>query len=464
MKDTNPGKARDPIRRHAAASSATWSAGMSIGDITPPIGSHMFGFGARDRDHGCEGIHDPLQIRAVHITAAGESVLLLSFDVLFFDRAEVDRIKDAVGRVLNLAPRQILINCTHTHLGPVTGTWSFANYQPLKNATYLDNIVAASVRAACEAQAAARPARLRFGKTRSDVPVSRRYLNAAGKAEWRPAPAVPVYDTLPVLCLEEATSGAPIAILFAVACHPSTASGFQISADYPGVARALIDRHVGRPVAFFLQGVGGDTKPCSVADGPADDTGLVTWRSGNWEDIRRAGSLVADAVLKILPNLELVDNPMIRSAITEAMLPFAKIPSRDVLKEIEAKAEVDDLRRLWAAHQLELLAASGRLSSVAPIRIQSIRLAERLQFVALEGEPVAAWGWEIENAFHGSDTVIPLGYSNGQGLYLPVEAMLTQGGYEVESVYEYGFSGDQLAPGFSTSIFSAMGAGCPRNA
>jgi len=49
-------------------------------------------------------------------------------------------------------------------------------------------------------------------------------------------------------------------------------------------------------------------------------------------------------------------------------------------------------------------------------------------------------------------TVVPLGYSNGQGLYLPVETNLPEGGYEVESVYEYGFSGRRLAPGFSKPL------------
>jgi neutral ceramidase len=446
-----------PVKSKPAPRSAPWTVGFALADITPPLGTHLFGFGGRDRGPGCEAIHDPLQVRAVWIAVKNEPVLLLAYDVLFFDRAEADRIKGAVGRVLDLTPRQILINCSHTHIGPVTGTWAFANYEPLKNQAYLDDLVDASIRASVAARNTARPARLRFGKTRSTLPVSRRFLTTEGKAEWRPAPAIPIYDTLPVLSFDDPATNTPIALIFTVACHPSTAGGLQISADYPGVARELIDHAIGRPASVFLQGVGGDTKPCVVANGPADDTGQVSWRSGSWEDIHRAGELVADAVLKILPRLKAQPDPLVQTVLTEVELPLTKLPTPTELEQLRSTPEpIYALRRLWATRQLELLAARGALSPVAPILIQSIRLSESLRFVALEGEPVAAWGWAIEKAFRSAGTVIPLGYSNGQGLYLPVEANLVEGGYEVESAYEYGFSGQQLAPGFSKPIGATL--------
>lgn len=439
----------------SASRSACWTAGFAVVDITPPLGTNLFGFGKRDRGPGCEAIHDPLQVRAVWITVRKEPVLILAYDVLFFDRAEADRIKSAVGRVLDLTPRQILINCSHTHVGPVTGTWAYANYEPLKNRIYLDDLVDASIRAATQACTTARPARLRFGKTRSDLPVSRRFINAQGQAEWRPAPAIPTHDTVPVILFEDLASKTPIALIFSVSCHPSTTGGFQISADYPGVARELIDLTVGHPVSVFLQGVGGDTKASVIADGPPDDSGLASWRSGTWDDIRRAGELVAGAVLKILPRLKPVADPLIKTELIEVPLWLTGLPTPAELDAWSTSAEPNaELRRLWARRQLELLAAHGSLSPLAPILVHSIHLAQSLRWIALEGEPVAAWGWAIEKAFRPTGTAIPLGYSNGQGLYLPVESNLAEGGYEVESVYEYGFSGTQLAPGFSKPILT----------
>ena len=54
-----------------------------------------------------------------------------------------------------------------------------------------------------------------------------------------------------------------------------------------------------------------------------------------------------------------------------------------------------------------------------------------------------------------SGTTFPLGYTNGQGLYLPIERMLAEGGYEVESAYEYGFAAP-LGPGYERLLSQAL--------
>ncbi|MBI2438062.1 MAG: neutral/alkaline non-lysosomal ceramidase N-terminal domain-containing protein [Lentisphaerae bacterium] len=444
-------------KRSGPLSSSAWLVGLGIADITPPLGTRMFGFGTRDRQHGCTGIHDPLQVRAVYIADRKEAVLILSYDVCFFGRAEADRIKGAVGSALPLTARQILINCSHTHLGPVTGNWGYPGYLPFEDPDYIDDVVTATVQAARAARAGARAATCRFGLTSSDLPVSRRYIDERGKAQFLPAPQIPVYKTLPVISFGDRVTGKPIAVIFAVACHPSTANGFKISADYPGVARKLIDRKLGLPVSVFLQSCGGDTKACVIADGPAATwtSGRATWRRGNWKDISRAGAVVAEAVLSVLPRLKPVSRPKVQSILTEVALPLTGIPTKAELEAIKRK-DASDIRRLWAARQLKLLRQKGRLPKFAPILAQGLRLADNLQLVALEGEAVAAWGWAIEKAFRSA--TIPLGYSNGQGLYLPVEHMLKEGGYEVESVWEYGFAGKQFAAGFSRPLFKTFQA------
>lgn len=434
---------------------SAWQAGLGIADITPPLGTHMFGWAERDRGEGCQGIHDPLQVRAVYISDGGQAVLILSCDVLFFDRAEADRIKGAVGRAVDLCPRQILLNCSHTHAGPVTGTWGYAGYQPLKNPAYMDDMAAAMVQVSREARMKARPAECRYGLTQSNLPISRRRINAQGKAEWRPAPNVPVYKTIPIISFHAKTTGKPVAIIFTVACHPSTIGGLEISADYPGPARELIDKKIGRPVAVFLQGCGGDTKASIVANGPNDASGLPTWRGASWSEVNQAGALIAQAVLDRLPDLKPLARPRVRAILAEIALPLTGIPTAAELDAI-LQNKASDLRSLWAERQLKWLRQKGFLPKSAPILVQGIRLADTLQLVALEGEPVAAWGWAIEKAFR--TPTIPLGYSNGQGLYLPVESMLKEGGYEVESVYEYGFAGSQLAKGFTRPVFKAFQA------
>ena len=92
-------------------------AGFARANITPPIGTHMSGFGGRDKDHGCESIHDDLFVRALYVEHEGEPALMVGYDLLFFGRELADRIKGAIGRQVDLLPRQILLNTSHTHAG-----------------------------------------------------------------------------------------------------------------------------------------------------------------------------------------------------------------------------------------------------------------------------------------------------------------------------------------------------------
>ena len=49
--------------------------------------------------------------------------------------------------------------------------------------------------------------------------------------------------------------------------------------------------------------------------------------------------------------------------------------------------------------------------------------------------------------FFGAGVTFPLGYRNGEGLYLPASDQIDEGGYEVVSYWEYGWP-SKLAKGF----------------
>ncbi len=207
----------------------------------------------------------------------------MGFDLLFFSREEADRYKGAIGRKIDLAPSQILLNTSHTHTGPKVGSWI---YDPPSDPLYLQQLEEAIVRAACQARDAAVDVTLWAGVTRTGLPLNRRLKQPDGEIAFAPNPDGPVCDALPV-CLFKALDGQPVCLLFSVSCHPSTIGGFEISAEYPGVAMAQLDAHLGRTASLFLQGAGGDTKPRMVGQG------RERWRAGNWDDVAAAGSMVA---------------------------------------------------------------------------------------------------------------------------------------------------------------------------
>lgn len=69
--------------------------------------------------------------------------------------------------------------------------------------------------------------------------------------------------------------------------------------------------------------------------------------------------------------------------------------------------------------------------------------------VATEGEPMAYHANVVLAAFEG--VTFPLGYANGEALYLTTTNMLQEGGMEVESYCNFGFA-SPLGPG-SEAIF-----------
>jgi len=77
-----------------------------------------------------------------------------------------------------------------------------------------------------------------------------------------------------------------------------------------------------------------------------------------------------------------------------------------------------------------------------------------LRLIGLEGEAVAELGLLIMD-FYRQDITFPLGYTNGGQLYLPTEAMLDEGGYEVVSYFEYGHPAP-LAKGFEKILRQSL--------
>lgn len=422
------------------------NAGFGMQKITPPLGTPMFGFGNRDRDpQGCQTINDDLMVRVLYLEQASTRCLILGFDLLFFSRAEADRLKGALGRVFDLTAREIVLNCSHTHAGPRVGDWG--NVRP--DAIYMDWLQAVVIAAVQAARDASQPVRIKAGRAKTSLPVSRRYRRPDGRVDWRPAPDGEVYRQAP-FCRFDTPSGKPVGLLFSVACHPSTIGGFVISADYPGPVCRRLDAVLGAPATVFVQGCGGDSKACVIADGAPDDTGLATWRKGTPEDVERAGRIVVDELLAALDDARPVDElpEGMVCRLDELAHPLESPPDREHL--VAMMQDRNPAIRGWAEYQLASLRAGMSLPHTAPILCQTVHLASGLRLVALEGEPVAGYGHLIEGMYP-DEIVFPLGYSNGQGMYLPTDRMYPEKGYEVESAYEYGFPAP-AAPGFEEQL------------
>jgi len=420
-------------------------AGFARVSITPPMGTAMMGFGTRDREHGCRGVHDDIFVRALFLEHGGEQALIMGFDLCFLGREESDRYKGAIGRRMDVLPRQIMLNTSHTHTGTAVGPWCYGAFRP-QDALYLQDIEDAVLNAALHAADTAQDVAVRAGMSRTALPMNRR-RNEDGEIFNAPNPGGLVCDALPVTLFENA-GGEPVALLFSVSCHPSIVSGFDISADYPGVAMAKIDAHLGGPCSLFLQGAGGNAKPKFM------DSGKGRWPVGTWDMVQDSGELVADEVIQSLGDGTLAEiEPEIRSASVESAWPLQPAPDRFEFERVIAEGRLDH-KRLWAERQIQRIDRGETLATHAPVTVQGVQLGKGLRLIGVEGELTAPHGIRIIETYKDGVT-FPLGYVNGTGLYLVTSDMLDEGGMEVTSYLEYGFPAP-LARGMEEVLRAAL--------
>ena len=419
--------------------------------MNPPPGTRMMGFGKRDAGSVSDSIHDDIYVRVLYIKDGLEEALIISFDMCFIGREDADRFKGALGRHLDVTPRQILMNATHSHVGPASGWWAYGDYLPPER-LYLRDLEAKVIQAARSARAKAIPVNLQAGMGRSQVPMNRRRRMSDGRIENRPNPEGAVCDVLPVLLMKD-ESDIPVACVFSISAHPSIMGGTAISAEYPGIACSGVDAHLTKDCSLFLQGCGGDAKTSVAGEG------RESWRSNDWDVVTQVGDMLSEEVKEVLKHKMQPVIPALKTVLVETNWPLEQADRAEYehwIKNLIPDAPPQDqgIYELWAERQLHHLDAGHLLPTQASIQIQALQLGRTVRLIAIEGEPVAGHGLHILS-YYPVGVTFPIGYTNGEGLYLPTSPQITEGGYEVDSYGEYGYPA-RLKPGMETIIQNTL--------
>src|SRR5262249_56910244 len=188
---------------------------------------------------------EPLQARALVLSAGGRRIALVSLDL---GRAPTRQSTAAIrARVKEAGIEHIFLVASHTHHGPVLelDDWPDAKKPYVRQ---LERQLGDVILAAAKAM---KPARL--GIASKQVPLNRnRHSKLADK---------PVDRELLVLRVEDA-AGKPIAHAVNFAAHATMppAAVRKFSADWPGAMAALIEQEAKTP-CLFLQGAAGDLSP-----------------------------------------------------------------------------------------------------------------------------------------------------------------------------------------------------------
>lgn len=218
-------------------------AGAARVDITPSESELL---------HSTDVIRGKLYVRAIYVSDGNNATAIVGMDTHCHDLVGVMKKSSALTGV---PYENFIISSTHTHSGGTAGIGP-------DNKPSQGQVQEAIVKAVSEAKAAARPARVGYGKRPLDLNVNRDNYNE--RQEWEQAAnwTAPADKDLTVVTFLD-NEDIPIAVYMNYGMHPVNyfMSGV-VSADFPGDACALIEKVFGeKTVAVFSQGSSGDINP-----------------------------------------------------------------------------------------------------------------------------------------------------------------------------------------------------------
>ena len=382
--------------------------------IDPEV--RLAGFGNPKRVF--KGMHDDIWVRALVLEDAGTSVAIVTGDALGFESARIEELRARVRESTGLSVDNILFNASHTHSAPnvMRGQSECIGRYQAKYADWFYDQVAGVI---ADAAANLEEGKLEWGSTTCyGVGVNRRRMTT-GAYEFAPYEAGLRRDE--AFVLRAVCGGQTKAILAKLTCHPSTV-GFDFgSADWPGVARRIIEARNPGAVALFCQGCCGNIRVRTVKDPENLDT--TAFRGGTWEDIEHFGLLLADAAQSVL------DRPMepVTGALAARKIAFdLPIQPKSPKAVYEAQAVGDSNAAFAARWYVEHY---DELEESRTYTMQRIDLGDLLTLIGMEGEVVVEYEYHMDRLLPDRK-VVTLGYSNGNPGYICTTDMYRWGGYE----------------------------------
>lgn len=400
----------------------SWKAGAAKTIITPSGPVWMSGY---IRERPSEGTAQDLWAKALVLEDAnGQRALLITMDLVGIDRATSDQVCRRLAGKFGLERRQIALNCSHTHNGPVVGRnlygmFSLDDAQWNRIDEYTRELTDKLVALAGQAIERLQPSQISWGQGYSTVAVNRRTNTRKDPEQVRERGQLrgPSDFDVPVLAVRDA-AGKLQAVALGYACHPTTLEvDYRFSGDYAGYAQADLERAHPGTVALFWQGCGADQAPR-----PKDTLELT----------QAYGRRLATSVDEVLSGAMRPLDGSLATAYAEIPLRLGKPPSREALET--EKASKSKWVALRAQRELAELDAGRPLRTSYPYPVQVWQLGE-LRWVFLGGEVVVDYALGLKRELGPATWVA--GYSNDVMAYIPSLRVLREGGYEGANAQVY---------------------------
>lgn len=358
-----------------------------------------------------------LSARAMAVKKGDETVIIVNVDVVGLNDTFTGLLRQELKTRHHIPGSAILFNMSHTHFAPVTQdwkTWDESKQQP--DSIYLYSTVKNGILLAVEkALEALAPARIYFGRGSAQIGFQRSLDDHPG-----------LYDDSVDVIRVDYTGTNDRACLFLAACHPvhSTAGKlhFTLSANYPGVARKLVEERTKVSNSLFMQGASGDINP-------ADNGEYISGERLANEVIAVMGSPMEEIGGAISYYLDTINIP-VRSWKIEEIMAF-RAENTDKPGDLTAERNVRWSDLMLNHHN------NGTMPVSLPVYVQTINIGN-WKLVGVSRETTTQYSLGIKDLW--PDKLVSVaGFTNDVSSYLPTGLHLEQGGYEgLDSFFWYG--------------------------
>ncbi|UCF62181.1 MAG: neutral/alkaline non-lysosomal ceramidase N-terminal domain-containing protein [Anaerolineaceae bacterium] len=393
-------------------------------DITPPVGTPLEGYGARVGVS--QGVHDPLYAQVLLLKSGEDQVALLSLDLLGVGLGFTHRVREAIEDAIGVPAEGILLAPSHIHSGPAGYIGEFPGF-PFTKDPELQNIAVRQLEgAALWASQELQPASLGVGKG---------LVEGIGRNRNDPEHG-PMDDELILLRVDD-LDGRPIAVVMNYGCHPTVLShrNLLISADFPGAARATLNKIFPETVFLFTNGASGDVST------------RFTRREQTFNEVQRFGNMLAGEVLKVMSNVVTERQGDLASQVEQVKLPIRSFPSIDEAESTlhQLETQLQELKDSRASHgdiriattrvqgaaiQVELMKALEDRKHIET-ELQVLKLGP-MTLIGLPGEPFVRTVLELKARSSMPFTAV-VSYANDEVGYFPDIQSFQAGTYEALS-------------------------------
>lgn len=392
-------------------------AGFAKTEITPPIGVDLSGYVARENPS--KGIHDPLFTKALVLQTNGQTLAVVTSDLVGLSPDSVRQIRKKVSAETNISSDSLLLTCTHTHSGPATVALRGCGTPDDDYLHRLEGLIADNV---IKASKTLQPARIGFGHGQVTEPV---FLN-------RRKPDGGTVDPEIIVLRVDAEDGTPIATWINFTCHAVVWSGdnLNISADFPGAVTASVEQQIGG-IALFSNGACGDINPNARGSDAVDSVARP----------------IADEAVRVRYSIETRPTCDLKVRTECFSIPFAPLMDRETAQQTinswrKTRQERSDSGvevRIADAHiQMAeaVLALHQRGETLSPLKADlKVTSIGDHYLVSFPGEVLVEIGLRLKRVNPGR--VAFLGYTDGCLGYIPLNEDFEKGGYEPAGAWVY---------------------------